>query len=104
MAKNKTVATATPVEDFIDGVSDRQKRQDCLDMIAMMRNVTGHEPRMWGSMPGFERYEALTKKLGPHRTGKSCLYVKNLEVTDRDILKEIIRDSVARMRENHPSS
>jgi len=140
MADNKTVATAAPVEDFIDGVSDRQKRQDCLDMIALMRNVTGHEPKMWGSslvgfgnyryryesgregemfltgfsprksaftiyiMPGFERYQALMKNLGPHRTGKSCLYVKNLEVIDRDILTEIIRDSVARMREKYPSS
>jgi hypothetical protein len=54
MAKNKTGVSAKSVEDFIDALSDGQKRQDCRDMIALMRNVTGHEPKMWGSsMVGF---------------------------------------------------
>ena len=63
MAKNKTGVSAKPMEDFINAVSDGQKRQDCRDMIALMRNVTGHEAKMWGSsMVGFGtchyRYES----------------------------------------------
>ena len=134
MAKNKTVATAKRVDKFIDAVENPQKQRDCQEMIALMREVTGHEPRMWGSsmvgfgtyhyryasgregeffltgfsprksaltiyvMPGFDRYEKPLQKLGPHKTGKSCLYVKSLDVIDRDVLEEIIRDSVAYMR------
>ena len=137
MAKNKTVATDTPVEDFIDVVEDDQRRRDSRDMIALMRKLTGDEPRLWGSslvgfgtyhyryasgregdffltgfsprksaftiyiMPGFERYAELLEKLGPHRTGKSCLYLKNLQVVDRAVLEEIISDSVARMRRKY---
>jgi hypothetical protein len=41
------------------------------------------------------------KKLGPHKTGKSCLYLKNLDVIDRGVLEEVIRDSVAYMREKY---
>lgn len=29
-------------------------------------------------VPGFEDYKADLKKLGPHSTGKSCLYIKRL--------------------------
>jgi len=33
-------------------------------------------------MSGFAGHEALMKKLGKHKTGKSCLYVKKLEDID----------------------
>lgn len=31
----------------------------------------------------------LLKKLGPHKTGKACLYIKSLEVIDVDVLQQI---------------
>jgi hypothetical protein len=43
---------------------------------------------------GFEPSAALMKKLGRHRTGRSCLYVKKLADIDLGVLKELIRDSV----------
>ena len=48
-------------------------------------------------MPGFAEYEALLKRLGPHRTGKSCLYVKRLAELDRDVLQALVVASVAAM-------
>jgi len=33
----------------------------------------------------------LLDRLGPHTTGKACLYVKRLEVVDHDVLAELIR-------------
>jgi hypothetical protein len=39
--------------------------------------------------------------MGSHRTGKSCLYLKSLETIDRAVLEDIIRDSVAYMREEY---
>lgn len=57
MADNKTQPTERPVSDFIQEVEDSQKRQDCLDVLDMMREVTGEEPRMWGkSIVGFGSY------------------------------------------------
>ncbi len=36
--------------------------------------------------------------MSSNKTGKSCLYLKNLNAVGRDVLVEIIRDSVAVMR------
>ena len=46
-------------------------------------------------MRGLERYDALLKKLGKHKTGKSCLYVKKLDDVDMPTLKQLIKQSIA---------
>lgn len=46
-------------------------------------------------MSGFSRFEQMLDKLGKHRTGKSCLYVKRLSDIDVDVLKELISESVS---------
>ena len=46
-------------------------------------------------MGGLERYPSLTKKLGKHKTGKACLYIKKLEDVDLPTLKQLIKQSVA---------
>ncbi len=48
-------------------------------------------------MPGFARYEPLLARLGKHKTGKSCLYIKRLADVDVGVLTEIITESVAAM-------
>jgi hypothetical protein len=67
--------------------------------------ITGFSPRKTALaiyiIPGFDRYGEQLKRLGPHKTGKSCLYIKNLDVVDRAVLEEIIRDSVHHMREKY---
>lgn len=49
-------------------------------------------------MPGFDEYEPLLKKLGPHTTGKSCLYIKRLSDIDLPTLKKIMTASIAKMK------
>ena len=70
--------------------------------------ITGFSPRKTALtvyiMPGFDRYEEQLEKLGPFKTGKSCLYLKNLDVVDRGVLEEIIEDSVRLMREKYDCS
>jgi hypothetical protein len=67
--------------------------------------LTGFSPRKTALaiyvMPGFEGYAAQLAKLGPHKTGKSCLYVKRLDAIDREVLEEMLRDSVQQMREKY---
>ena len=49
-------------------------------------------------MPGFKPYKDKLKKLGKHKLGKSCLYIRKLADIDLGILEEIITDRVQRMR------
>ena len=44
-------------------------------------------------MSGFSRYDALMAKLGKHKTGKSCLYIKRLSDVDLDVLTELVQRS-----------
>jgi hypothetical protein len=44
---------------------------------------------------GFEnRYQRVLARLGPHKTGKGCLYIKRLDDVDLDALCELINRSV----------
>lgn len=45
-------------------------------------------------MDGFAGYRDVLDRLGPHSTGKSCLYVKDLEKVDGDVLEELITSSL----------
>ena len=49
-------------------------------------------------MSGFEGEQELMERLGKHKTGKSCLYVKRLDDVDRDVLRELVARSVERKR------
>jgi hypothetical protein len=42
---------------------------------------------------------ALMKRLGKHKTGKTCLYIKRLDDVDRGVLGELVTRSVKATRE-----
>ena len=47
----------------------------------------------------FERRPELMKKLGKHRTGKVCLYIRRLADVDMKVLKKLVVASVRYGRE-----
>ena len=51
-----------------------------------------------------ERREALLARLGKHRMGKACLYVKRLKDIDTAVLRELTDISVRRLRETYPAT
>ena len=65
--------------------------------------VTGFSPRKQNLtiyiMPGFNQYKKQLGKMGRHKLGKSCLYVKNLGQVDLRALEDMVADSVRRMSE-----
>lgn len=63
MAKNKTTETNANVEEFIYSFADtEQKIKDSLDLLELMKNCTGYEPKMWGpNIIGFGRYHYTYK-------------------------------------------
>lgn len=64
--------------------------------------LTGFSPRKQSLtmyiMTGFGEYSELMATLGPHSTGKSCLYVKRLSDLHQPTLRKLIAASVRHMR------
>lgn len=57
MAKNKTTETQNSVTDFINAVENDVKRNDAFELLKIMQEITGFEPKMWGpSIIGFGSY------------------------------------------------
>jgi hypothetical protein len=141
MSDPKTQPTGQSVESFLESVPDERQRQDCREVIELMRAVTGAEPRMWGSSIvgfgsyryryasgregdwpltgfsprkqnltlylsyGFDQNGDLLQRLGKHKVGKSCLYIKRLSDVDPAALRELLERSVDETRRaNAPSS
>ncbi|MGZ3839945.1 MAG: DUF1801 domain-containing protein [Flavisolibacter sp.] len=50
----------------------------------------------------FEGRDAFMKKLGKHRAGKGCIYVKQIHDIDTDVLKKLIEGSVSHYRTKYP--
>ncbi|WP_374312804.1 DUF1801 domain-containing protein [Microbacterium sp.] len=121
--------TGGSVAAFIAGVTPEKRRRDAETMVAMMREITGREPELWGTIVGFGschyRYPTGTEgdvpiaafaprkqattvylldagahdfaDLGPHTTGAGCLYLKDLEAVDTDILRDAIATDYRRV-------
>lgn len=69
--------------------------------------ITGFSPRKTNLtlyiMTGFDRAPDLMAKLGSYKTGVSCLYLKKLDDIDRDVLTQLVTESVAAMRVRYPA-
>ena len=53
-------------------------------------------------MGGFPGHDALLARLGKHKTGTSCLYLKRLGDVDMGVLEALARASVAHMDQAYP--
>jgi len=130
----KTKKNEASVEGFLNSVKDEQTREDCFEILKMMKQVTKEEPKMWGAtivgfgsyhykgasgregdwmltgfsprkqnltlylMGGFDVEKDLLKKLGKHKTSVGCLYIKKLDDVDKKVLKELVTESVKKMK------
>ena len=119
MAEPKTTKTKQSVAAFLGAVEDETRRADGKRIDKMMRDITGEKPAMWGpTIIGYGAYESptgtwprmgfsprkanlvlyvlsdglepLLKKLGKHKTGKSCLYINKLADIDEAVLRDLI--------------
>lgn len=123
--------TGGSVGAFVAGVTPEKRRRDAETMVALMSEVTGREPELWGTIVGFgschyryptgtqgdapiagfaprkqattvyllntDAHSELLAKLGPHDTGVGCLYIKDLETVDADVLRAIIGEDYRRV-------
>ncbi|WP_164234677.1 DUF1801 domain-containing protein [Microbacterium hydrocarbonoxydans] len=122
--------TGNDVAGLIARASPAIRRRDAETLTALLQEITGREPVVWGSIIGFGsvhyRYPTGTEgdsgvlgfaprkaattiylfdgvdahadalaELGPHTTGVGCLYIKDLEQIDLDVLRGILERSMA---------
>ncbi|MDF2723129.1 MAG: hypothetical protein K0Q59_2804 [Paenibacillus sp.] len=52
--------------------------------------------------PGDEARESLLSKFGKHTTGKGCVYISKVADIDVEVLRELIRQSVAFLQAAYP--
>lgn len=123
--------TGGDVGAFIATVAPAKRRRDADTMIALLREVTGREPELWGTIVGFgschyrypsgtegdmpiaafaprrqattvylldtQEHGTLLERIGPHETGVGCLYLKDLDTIDLDVLREILAEDYRRV-------
>ena len=134
-AEAKTKPTDGDVAAFLAGVTDERRRADAVAVNALMAEVTGERPVLWGRSivgfgvdrtrnaagnvvaewpvvglsprkaalvlylkDGFPQHADLLARLGPHTTGRGCLYLKRLDEVDADVLRELIAAAMAHGR------
>lgn len=57
MGELKTHRTTSGVDVIIEGITDDARRQDCLELLGLMKRATGVEPAVWSSgVIGFGTY------------------------------------------------
>jgi len=72
--------------------------------------ITGFSPRKGDLtlylLAGYDEpgTQALLAKLGPHKLGKACLYLKRLVDIDLAVLEQLIARSIAETRRRYPVS
>ncbi|MFE6734940.1 DUF1801 domain-containing protein [Microbacterium sp. NPDC057650] len=120
--------TGGSVAAFVAGVTPARRRRDAETLTALLQEISGREPELWGTIVGFGschyRYPTGTEgdmpllafaprkaastiylestaahaddlaSLGPHTTGVGCLYIKDLEEIDLDVLRRILTASL----------
>lgn len=53
-------------------------------------------------MPGYQDFDDELSRLGKHKIGKSCLYIKRLSDVDEAVLEEMIAKGLRLLAETYP--
>jgi len=71
MAEQKTKPTTESVADFINRQEDEQVRDDCRELVKIMKKITGEPAVMWG--PGIIGFGKYHYKYESGHDGDSCI-------------------------------
>jgi hypothetical protein len=95
------------VEDFVASIDDEQTVKDCLVLIEMMQQISGHEPKMWNiGTIGFGNYhyrydsgregDGQTISFYP-RKGKITLYLMDGTIRHSELLALLGKHTTSRV-------
>lgn len=100
MSELKTQMNDASVMDFLNGVSDENKRKDSLVLLEMFSNITDEKPKMWGSsIVGFGQYHYKSERSRQEgdwlltgfspRKANLTLYIISGFADQEDLLKDL---------------
>ncbi|MBV9230452.1 MAG: DUF1801 domain-containing protein [Chloroflexi bacterium] len=106
MAENKTIPNDQDVEQFLNSIADERKRKDSFTILDLMKQVTGMEPRMWGSsIVGFGSYhykyesgregDTILAGFSPRKQNLTLYHMGGFERYD-DLLKKLGKHTTAK--------
>jgi hypothetical protein len=139
MAELKTKQTDANVIEFINEFADTdQKKADSYELLKLMQEVSGFEPKMWGPtiigfgvyhykserskqegdwpligfsprkaaislyvFTGSEQQKHMLDSLGKFKMGAACIYVKKLSDINKEILVELMKDTIRLLKEKY---
>lgn len=107
MGEIKTKVTDANVFAYIDQLDDPLQKQDSLDLVAMLEEITGHPPKMWGTaIIGFDMYHYKSTRSSQEgdwpriafaaRKGKMTLYVTHGIEEHAELLEKLGPHSVSK--------
>ena len=71
------------------------------DMLATGFAIRKSGPTIY-IMPGYQDYSKILDKLGPHKLGKSCLYLKNINEINLKVLSTLIKTGLKDLKKKYP--
>ena len=86
------------VADSSDGQYERGSGRIVLDLQGRKAELVLYV------LTGFAGQPELLARLGKHKTGKVCLYVKKLPDVDEAVLEQIATRALAHMNEKYPEA
>ncbi len=125
VASAKTQPTDTPLETFLSGIDDPQRRSDAAALAELFGEVTGQPAVVWGTaIVGFGSYDTptgpwppvafaarkqqsvlylgeldehvdLLAELGRHKLGKGCVYLPSVEAVNDAVLRKLVAAAYA---------
>lgn len=111
--KIKTTKNDDSVEAFLDTVEPERLKEDSYTYYRANGDegtfmATGFSPRKSGPtlyiMPGYQDYSEILAELGKHKLGKSCLYLKNLDGINMDVLATLIQQGLDDLKSKHETN
>ena len=123
MSKPKTKPTKVSAESHIAAITNEEQRNDAQTLVALIvgfgnyhyKYASGHEGD--SALAGFavrgrelvvyiaadfEGRDVLLAKLGKHRTGKVCVYIRRMANVDLKVLETLVTRSIADMKRRYP--
>lgn len=105
--------TGSDIAGLIARVPSAIPRRDAETLTALMQETSERDPETWGTIIGFaprklastvylldgiDAHADALLRLGPYNRGAGCLYIKDLEEIDLDVLRGILERSLAWVR------
>jgi len=102
VSKPKTKPTEVSADSHIAAIANEEQRNDAQTLSALAGFAVRGSELVVYIAEGFEGRDVMLAKLGKHKIGKVCVYIRRLANVDLRVLETLIARSVAEMKRRYP--